>query len=101
LLYDSEFPELTRRLVDEARGSSSYRSATDSGIRMRVRYCALRSPGNRGTSNCVVMSGNVNLLNVSNMDVIHKVAYLRPATLSRRDGIAAEASENRDASSAT
>jgi len=96
ICYDCEFPELTRRLVDEGARIIFVPFCTDSrqGY-MRVRYCAAA----RAIENqCyVVMSGNVgNLPNVANMDIQYaQSCILTPCDFPfARDGIAAEASEN-------
>lgn len=96
ICYDSEFPELARRLVDEGARIIFVPFCTDSrqGY-MRVRYCAqARAIENQ----CyVVMSGNVgNLPNVANMDIHYaQSCILTPCDFPfARDGIAAEATEN-------
>jgi predicted amidohydrolase/GNAT superfamily N-acetyltransferase len=96
ICYDSEFPELARRLVDEGARIIFVPFCTDNrqGY-MRVRYCAqARAIENQ----CfVVLSGNVgNLPGVDNMDVQYaKSCILTPCDFPfARDGIAAEASEN-------
>ena len=96
ICYDSEFPELARRLVDEGARIIFVPFCTDNrqGY-MRVRYCAqARAVENQ----CfVVMSGNVgNLPGVENMDVQYaQSCILTPCDFPfARDGIAAEASEN-------
>ncbi|MFL9839550.1 GNAT family N-acetyltransferase [Sphingomonas sp. ST-64] len=96
ICYDSEFPELARRLVDEGARIIFVPFCTDSrqGY-MRVRYCAqARAIENQ----CfVVMSGNVgNLPGVENMDIQYaQSCILTPCDFPfARDGIAAEASEN-------
>ncbi|ANU07704.1 bifunctional GNAT family N-acetyltransferase/carbon-nitrogen hydrolase family protein [Paraurantiacibacter namhicola] len=96
ICYDSEFPELSRRLVDEGARIIFVPFCTDSrqGY-MRVRYCAAA----RAIENqCyVVMSGNVgNLPNVANMDIQYaQSCILTPCDFPfARDGIAAEATEN-------
>ncbi|SMQ57932.1 Predicted amidohydrolase [Altererythrobacter xiamenensis] len=96
ICYDSEFPELARRLTDEGARIIFVPFCTDSrqGY-MRVRYCAAA----RAIENqCyVVMSGNVgNLPNVANMDIQYaQSCILTPCDFPfARDGIAAEASEN-------
>lgn len=96
ICYDAEFPELSRRLVDEGARIIFVPFCTDSrqGY-MRVRYCAqARAIENQ----CfVVMSGNVgNLPNVGNMDIQYaQSCILTPCDFPfARDGIAAEASEN-------
>ena len=96
ICYDSEFPELARRLVDEGARIVFVPFCTDSrqGY-MRVRYCcAARAIENQ----CfVVLSGNVgNLPNVANMDIQYaQSCILTPCDFPfARDGIAAEATEN-------
>ena len=96
ICYDSEFPELSRRLADEGARIIFVPFCTDSrqGY-LRVRYCAqARAIENQ----CfVVMSGNVgNLPNVGNMDIQYaQSCILTPCDFPfARDGIAAEASEN-------
>ena len=96
ICYDSEFPELARRLVDEGARIIFVPFCTDSrqGY-MRVRYC---SQARAIENQCfVVMSGNVgNLPNVSNMDIQYaQSCILTPCDFPfARDGIAAEATEN-------
>lgn len=96
ICYDSEFPELARRLVDEGARIIFVPFATDSrqGY-MRVRYCTqARAIENQCFT---VMSGNVgNLPNVANMDIQYaQSCILTPCDFPfARDGIAAEASEN-------
>jgi predicted amidohydrolase/GNAT superfamily N-acetyltransferase len=96
ICYDSEFPELARRLVDEGARIIFVPFCTDNrqGY-MRVRYCAqARAIENQ----CfVVLSGNVgNLPGVDNMDIQYaQSCILTPCDFPfARDGIAAEASEN-------
>ena len=96
ICYDSEFPELARRLVDEGARIIFVPFCTDSrqGY-LRVRYCAqARAIENQ----CyVVLSGNVgNLPNVGNMDIQYaQSCILTPCDFPfARDGIAAEATEN-------
>ncbi|PSJ42995.1 nitrilase-related carbon-nitrogen hydrolase [Allosphingosinicella deserti] len=96
ICYDSEFPELARRLVDEGARIIFVPFCTDNrqGY-MRVRYCAqARAIENQ----CfVVLSGNVgNLPGVDNMDVQYaQSCILTPCDFPfARDGIAAEATEN-------
>lgn len=96
ICYDSEFPELARRLVDEGARILFVPFCTDSrqGY-LRVRYCCqARAIENQ----CfVVMSGNVgNLPKVENMDIQYaQSCILTPCDFPfARDGIAAEASEN-------
>lgn len=96
ICYDSEFPELARRLVDEGARIIFVPFCTDNRqAYMRVRYCAqARAIENQ----CfVVLSGNVgNLPGVDNMDVQYaQSCILTPCDFPfARDGIAAEASEN-------
>ncbi|PTQ11698.1 carbon-nitrogen hydrolase [Sphingomonas oleivorans] len=96
ICYDSEFPELARRLVDEGARIIFVPFCTDSRqAYLRVRYCCqARAIENQ----CfVVMSGNVgNLPGVENMDVQYaQSCILTPCDFPfARDGIAAEASEN-------
>jgi predicted amidohydrolase/predicted N-acetyltransferase YhbS len=94
--YDSEFPELSRRLADEGAKLLFVPFCTDNrqGY-LRVRYCCqARAIENQ----CyVVMSGNVgNLPNVENMDVQYaQSCILTPCDFPfARDGIAAETTEN-------
>ncbi len=96
ICYDSEFPELARRLADEGARIIFVPFCTDNrqGY-LRVRYCCHA----RAIENqlYVVMSGNVgNLPNVENMDIQYaQSAILTPCDFPfARDGIAAEASEN-------
>ena len=96
ICYDSEFPELARKLVDEGARILFVPFCTDNrqGY-MRVRYCAqARAIENQ----CfVVMAGNVgNLPGVDNMDIQYaQSCILTPCDFPfARDGIAAEASEN-------
>ena len=96
ICYDSEFPEASRRLVDEGARIIFVPFCTDSrqGY-LRVRYCCqARAIENQ----CfVVMAGNVgNLPNVGNMDIQYaQSCILTPCDFPfARDGIAAEASEN-------
>ncbi|HZG08455.1 MAG TPA: GNAT family N-acetyltransferase [Allosphingosinicella sp.] len=96
ICYDSEFPELARRLVDEGARILFVPFCTDNrqGY-LRVRYC---SQARAIENQCfVVMSGNVgNLPNVENMDIQYaQSCILTPCDFPfARDGIAAEASEN-------
>ncbi|MGB3738011.1 MAG: GNAT family N-acetyltransferase [Pontixanthobacter sp.] len=96
ICYDSEFPEMSRRLADEGARIIFVPFCTDSrqGY-LRVRYCGqARAIENQ----CfVVLSGNVgNLPNVANMDIQYaQSCILTPCDFPfARDGIAAEASEN-------
>ncbi len=96
ICYDSEFPELARRLVDEGAKLLFVPFCTDTrqGY-LRVRYCCqARAIENQ----CyVVMSGNVgNLPGVENMDIQYaQSAILTPCDFAfARDGVAEECSEN-------
>jgi len=94
--YDSEFPELARRIVDEGAKLLFVPFCTDNrqGY-LRVRYC---SQARAIENQCyVVMAGNVgNLPGVENMDVQYaQSCILTPCDFPfARDGIAAEATEN-------
>ncbi|WP_076069316.1 bifunctional GNAT family N-acetyltransferase/carbon-nitrogen hydrolase family protein [Sphingomonas montana] len=96
ICYDSEFPELARRLADGGARIIFVPFCTDSrqGY-LRVRYC---SQARAIENQCfVVMSGNVgNLPNVDNMDIQYaQSAILTPCDFPfARDGIAAESTEN-------
>jgi predicted amidohydrolase len=96
ICYDSEFPELARRLADEGARIIFTPFCTDSrqGY-LRVRYC---SQARAIENQCfVVLSGNVgNLPNVHNMDIQYaQSCILTPCDFPfARDGIAAEATEN-------
>lgn len=96
ICYDSEFPEIARRVVDEGARILFVPFCTDNrqGY-MRVRYCAhARAIENQ----CfVALAGNVgNLPNVHNMDIQYaQSCILTPCDFPfARDGIAAEASDN-------
>ncbi|MED5550474.1 MAG: GNAT family N-acetyltransferase [Pseudomonadota bacterium] len=96
ICYDSEFPELARKLADEGAKIFFVPFCTDNrqGY-MRVRYC---SQARAIENQCyVVMSGNVgNLPGVENMDIQYaKSCILTPCDFNfARDGIAEECSEN-------
>ena len=96
ICYDSEFPELARRLADEGARIMFVPFCTDTRpAYLRVRYCAqARAIENQ----CyVVMSGNVgNMPNVANMDIQYaQSCIITPCDYPfARDGIAAETSEN-------
>jgi len=96
ICYDSEFPELARRLADEGAKIIFVPYATDDRPgHLRVRYCAHA----RAIENqlYVVTAGNVgNLPGVANMDVNYaQSAIITPCDFPfARDGLAAEASEN-------
>jgi predicted amidohydrolase/predicted N-acetyltransferase YhbS len=96
ICYDSEFPELALRLVDEGARLLFVPFCTDNrqGY-LRVRYC---SQARAIENQCyVIMSGNVgNLPNVENMDVNYALScILTPCDFPfARDGIAAETTEN-------
>lgn len=96
ICYDSEFPELARRLVDQGARIIFVPFCTDTRTGyMRVRYC---SQARAIENQCfMVLAGNVgNLPNVENMDIQYaQSCILTPCDLPfARDGIAAEASEN-------
>jgi len=99
ICYDSEFPELARRLIDQGARMIFVPFCTDTrSAYLRVRYCAqARAVENQ----CfMVMAGNVgNLPNVENMDIQYaQSCILTPSDIPfARDGIAAEASENVEA----
>jgi len=96
ICYDSEFPELARRLADEGAKIIFIPYATDDRPgHLRVRYCAHA----RAIENqlYLVTAGNVgNLPGVENMDVNYaQSAVITPCDFPfARDGLAAEASEN-------
>jgi predicted amidohydrolase/GNAT superfamily N-acetyltransferase len=96
ICYDSEFPELARRLADEGAKIIFVPYATDDRPgHLRVRYCSHA----RAIENqlYVVTAGNVgNLPGVANMDVNYaQSAIITPCDFPfARDGLAAEASEN-------
>ncbi|WP_409432012.1 GNAT family N-acetyltransferase [Litorimonas sp. RW-G-Af-16] len=96
ICYDSEFPELARRMADEGARILFVPFCTDNrqGY-LRVRYC---SQARAIENQCyVVMSGNVgNLPGVENMDINYaESCILTPCDFPfARDGIAAECSEN-------
>lgn len=96
ICYDSEFPELARRLADQGARILFTPFCTDNrqGY-LRVRYCCQA----RTIENQVyaVMSGNVgDLPNVEGFDVNYgRSCVLTPSDFAfARDGIAAETSEN-------
>lgn len=96
ICYDSEFPELGRRLADEGARILFVPFCTDNrqGY-LRVRYCGqARAIENQ----CyVVLAGNVgNLPGVENMDIQYaQSCIITPCDFPfARDGVAAEASEN-------
>ncbi|MET0239886.1 MAG: GNAT family N-acetyltransferase [Sphingobium sp.] len=96
ICYDSEFPELARRLVDQGARMIFVPFCTDTRTGyMRVRYC---SQARAIENQCfMVLAGNVgNLPGVENMDIQYaQSCILTPCDLPfARDGIAAEASEN-------
>lgn len=96
ICYDTEFPELARRLADEGAKIIFAPYATDDRTgHLRVRYCSHA----RAVENqlYVVTAGNVgNLPGVENMDINYaQSAVITPCDFPfARDGIAAEASEN-------
>ena len=94
--YDSEFPELSRHLVNQGAEILFVPFCTDERQSyMRVRYCCQA----RAVENqiYVVMSGNVgNLPNVANMDIQYaQSCILTPCDFQfARDGIAADTTPN-------
>lgn len=96
ICYDSEFPELARRLTDQGARILFVPYCTDTRAgHLRVRYCCqARAIENQ----CyVVTSGNVGYLpEVENMDLQYaQSAVFTPCDIPfARDGIAAECSEN-------
>jgi predicted amidohydrolase len=96
ICYDSEFPELARRLVDQGATILFVPYCTDDRRgHLRVRYCcAARAVENQ----CYVVTAGVtgNLPNVVNMDIHHaESAILTPSDFPfARDGIAAEVTPN-------
>lgn len=96
ICYDSEFPELSRHLVNQGAQILFVPFCTDERQSyMRVRYCCQA----RAVENqiYVVMSGNVgNLPNVANMDIQYaQSCILTPCDFSfARDGIAADTTPN-------
>ncbi|NIJ38444.1 putative amidohydrolase [Sphingopyxis panaciterrae] len=96
ICYDSEFPELARRLVDQGAAILFVPYCTDDRRgHLRVRYCcAARAVENQ----CYVVTAGItgNLPNVFNMDIHHaESAILTPSDFPfARDGIAAEVTPN-------
>ncbi|AMO68956.1 MULTISPECIES: carbon-nitrogen hydrolase family protein [Zhongshania] len=96
ICYDSEFPELSRHLVDQGAEILFVPFCTDERQSyLRVRYCCQA----RAVENqvYVVMSGNVgNLPNVANMDIQYaQSCILTPCDFHfARDGIAADTTPN-------
>jgi predicted amidohydrolase/GNAT superfamily N-acetyltransferase len=96
ICYDSEFPELSRHLIDQGVGIIFVPFCTDERQSyLRVRYCcAARAVENQ----CfVVMSGNCgNLPGVANMDIQYaQSCILTPCDFPfARDGIAADTTPN-------
>jgi predicted amidohydrolase/predicted N-acetyltransferase YhbS len=94
--YDSEFPELSRHLVNQGAEIIFVPFCTDERQSyLRVRYCCQA----RAVENqvYVVMSGNVgNLPNVANMDIQYaQSCILTPCDFHfARDGIAADTTPN-------
>lgn len=96
ICYDSEFPELSRHLVDQGAQILFVPFCTDERQSyLRVRYaCQARAVENQIY---VVMSGNVgNLPRVQNMDIQYaQSCILTPCDLGfARDGIAADTTPN-------
>jgi len=96
ICYDSEFPELSRHLVDQGAQILFVPFCTDERQSyLRVRYCGqARAVENQ----CyVVLSGNVgNLPNVDNMDIQYaQSCILTPCDFPfSRDGVAADTTPN-------
>ncbi len=96
ICYDSEFPELSRHLIDQGANILFVPFCTDERQSyLRVRYsCQARAVENQ----CyVVMAGNVgNLPNVANMDIQYaQSCILTPCDFPfARDGIAADTTPN-------
>jgi predicted amidohydrolase len=96
ICYDSEFPELSRRLIDQGAAMIFVPFCTDDrqGY-LRVRYC---SQARAVENQCyMILSGNVGLLpGVFNMDIQYaQSCILTPCDFGfARDGIAAEATPN-------
>ena len=98
ICYDSEFPELARRLTDAGAGLFFVPYCTDDrhGY-LRVRYCCQARAVENQTM--LVLAGTVgNLPGVGNFDIQYaQNAVLTPCDLPfARDGIAAEATPNVD-----
>ncbi|MEL7346306.1 MAG: GNAT family N-acetyltransferase [Pseudomonadota bacterium] len=96
ICYDSEFPELARRLVDQGARILFVPYCTDTRHgHLRVKYCCqARAVENQAY---VVTSGDVgHLPDVENMDIQYaQSAIFTPCDFPfARDGIAAECSEN-------
>jgi predicted amidohydrolase len=96
ICYDSEFPEVARRLADQGARIMFVPYCTDTRQgHLRVRYCChARTIENQ----CYVVTSGItgNLANVDNLDINYAhSAILTPSDMPfARDGIAAEASEN-------
>lgn len=96
ICYDSEFPEVARRLADQGARILFVPYCTDTRHgHLRVRYCAAA----RAIENqCYVVTSGItgNLSNVDNLDINYaQSAILTPCDMPfARDGIAAEASVN-------
>jgi predicted amidohydrolase/ribosomal protein S18 acetylase RimI-like enzyme len=94
--YDSEFPEVARRLADQGARILFVPYCTDTRHgHLRVRYCAqARAIENQ----CYVVTSGItgNLANVDNLDINYaQSAILTPCDMPfARDGIASETSEN-------
>lgn len=96
ICYDSEFPELARKLADEGARLLFVPFCTDNRQSyMRVRYC---SQARAIENQCyVVLSGNVgNLPGVENMDIQYgESCILTPCDFPfARDGVAERCTEN-------
>ena len=96
ICYDSEFPEVARRLADQGARILFVPYCTDTRHgHLRVRYCChARAIENQ----CYVVTSGItgHLSNVANLDINYaQSAILTPCDMPfARDGIAAEVSEN-------
>ncbi|WP_332716884.1 carbon-nitrogen hydrolase family protein [Pelagibacterium mangrovi] len=96
ICYDSEFPEVARRLADQGARIMFVPYCTDTRQgHLRVKYCCqARTIENQ----CYVVTSGItgNLANVDNLDInyAHSAIYTPSDMPFARDGIAAEASEN-------
>ncbi|GHA23899.1 hydrolase YhcX [Devosia pacifica] len=96
ICYDSEFPELARRLADQGARILFVPFCTDTRHgHLRVRFC---SQARAIENQCYVVTSGItgNLANVDNLDINYaQSAILTPCDMPfARDGIAAECSEN-------
>lgn len=96
ICYDSEFPEVARRLADQGARIMFVPYCTDTRQgHLRVKYCCqARTIENQ----CYVVTSGItgNLANVDNLDInyAHSSIFTPSDMPFARDGIAAEASEN-------